>query len=82
MYAFTIFLHLSGNPKTRTEIVAELREIPKASIYRKIKEMEKFGLIRQVIPSHKKRKRNNVTYENTSRNFVITDRGKSFHMII
>ncbi len=82
MQAITILLHLSGNPKTRSEMAAELREIPIMSIYRKIKEMERFGLVRPIIPSHKKRKRNNVTYENTSRNFVITNRGKSFRRSI
>jgi len=78
--AITILLYLSGNPKTRSEMITELREIPNNSLYRKINEMEKFGLIRQIIPSHKKKKRNNITYENTSRNFVIRNRGKVINM--
>ena len=61
-------------------MITELREIPNNSLYRKINEMEKFGLIRQIIPSHKKKKRNNITYENTSRNFVIRNRGKVINM--
>ena len=80
--AITILLYISGNPKTRSEIVTELREIPKMSIYRKISKMEKFGLIKQNTPLHKKKKRNNVLYEITVRNFVIRDRGKTFHMTI
>ena len=80
--AIIILLHLSGNPKTRSEMITELREILKMSLYRKINEMEKYGLIRQIISSHKKRKRNNITYENTSRNFVIRDRGKAINMTI
>jgi len=82
MQAITILLHLSGNPKTRSEMMTELKEIPLGSLYRKIIQLEKFGLVRQIIPSHKKRKRNNVTYENTSRNFVIRNRGKTIHMTI
>ena len=63
-------------------MIVELREIPKMSLYKKIKEMEKFGLVRQIIPSHKKRKRNNIVYENTSRNFVIRNKGKTIHITI
>ena len=83
MQAITILLHLSGNPKTRSEIVTELQEIPIGSIYRKIIKLEKYGLIKPIILlRHKRRKRNNIVYETASRNFVISDRGKSFRMSI
>ncbi len=83
MQAFTILLHLSGNPKTRSEMVTELKEIPIGSLYRKIINLEKSRLIKPIILSrNKKRKRNNIAYETISRNFVITDRGKSFRMSI
>ncbi len=82
MKAITILLYLSGNPKTRSEMITELKEIPIGSLYRKIIQLEKSGLIRQIIPSHKKRKRNNNTYESTSRRFVIRNRGNTFNVMI
>ena len=83
MQAIKILLHLSGNPKTRSEMRTELREIPSMSLYRKIIKLEEFGLIRQIQSSaNKKRKRNNAMYEITSRNFVIRNRGKIINMTI
>jgi len=35
----TLLLYLSGNPKTRSEMMIELKEIPPASLYRKIKSL-------------------------------------------
>ncbi len=46
MQAFTILLYLSGNPKTRSEMITKLKEIPTGSLYRKIIKLEKSGLIK------------------------------------
>ena len=81
MQAITILLYITGNPKTRSEILEELHEIPKVSIYRKIGKLEKFGLIRKIILPHKKRKKNNAVYESTDRRFVIRNRGKTFNVM-
>ena len=80
--AMTILLHLSGNPKTSAEIEKELKEIPKASLYRKIKKLEKFELIRKVTPPHRKPKANNVLYEVTSRKFAMYRRGMAVRITI
>ncbi len=82
MQAITILLHLSGSPKTRSELIAELKEIPSMSLYRKMDKLEEFGLIRKIMPPHKKMKRNNIMYESTSRNFVVRDRGRVIRMAI
>ena len=76
--AITILLYLSRNPKTRSELMIELKEIPLASLYRKINKLEKFGLIRSTI--YKKEKR--TMYESITQNFVIQNRGKFIHIII
>ena len=79
MQAITILLYLSGNPKTRSEMMAKLKEIPPTSLYRKINKLEQLGLIRQI--THHKRK-NNVMYENTTKTFMIKNIGKLIYIII
>ena len=73
IYAIRIASCLSSRPKTRTEISAELRDIPIASVYRKIDKLERCEIIRKVTtPSTNKRirKRQNDLYEIIPKNSV------------
>ena len=78
---------LKSGSKTRAEISGELKSIPIASVYRKIKKLEKFGIIRKATPatpSNKKyKKRHNDLYELVSEKFVLpTDQDRTILMAI
>ena len=79
--SITILMYLSKIQRTRAEMVAELREIPSMSLYRKINKMEKCGLVCKVTSSSSKKKRD-ILYENTADIFVMRHKGKSIQIVI
>ena len=82
VHAMTILLCMSKNSKTSAEMAAELQEIPKATLYRKIKKLEKSELIRKVTPTRRKPRANNAVYEITSRKFAMYHRGNPVRIMI
>ncbi len=82
MQAITILMYLSKIQRTRSEMAAELREIPSMSLYRKINKMEKCGLVCKVTSSSSRKKKRDILYENTADIFVMRHKGKSIQLVI